>query len=215
VTITARDLAGNEVSRSVSIILDRTDPGSVDQGPQGSDCSLAGQIFIVPDEALASCEIRLDGVLLLTEFDGRSWNASFLLGPGSQHNVTATVRDLAGNIAVLYWDFGTTEMIEFKGQIIGSDGLPISGATITAGNYSCVTDERGNFVLVAPYDIGKAEVTASGKADLSIELTLTDLGSISMTSQDQWPSWIPIIFVAATVTLVVVWFVARRARRRK
>ena len=136
------------------------------------------------------------------------------LDPGTVHSVVVTIKDMAGNIAMFDWGFTTTMLVEFKGQVIGADGQPIAGATVTAGNYSCITDEHGNFSLLAPYNVGRAEVTAAGKTSVSIDLSLTELGMITMTTGASSSSWMFVLLVVAVVAMAAAGYVLLRKRRR-
>ncbi|OPY34474.1 MAG: Clostripain family protein [Methanomassiliicoccales archaeon PtaU1.Bin124] len=209
---TAIDLAGNNISRSINITLDRTAPVLVDHGPIGSNVTLADHIWLVANEPISASFIRVNGVERGTVISDTICRGFLSMSYDTDYAVEVTIQDAAGNRRELAFSFHTTDLAVFSGRVLDEKGIPISGAIVSAGRASCVTDANGSFQLTALYNITTISVTARGMQTLEIGIAESNLGDVTMR-HDGTPMIIlllAIILAACAVLVIVVWLKRRK-----
>jgi hypothetical protein len=107
------------------------------------------------------------------------------------------------------------------GLVVDSEGDPVAGATVTAGDQSTTTDDEGGFEIALP--AGTYTVTAtSGDRSKSVQFTVSEdnsnIGTISLpaeTPSDDLAEWWLIVIVIVVIVILFFLFFIFWKRRKK
>ena len=232
VSVRAQDKAGNWNQRSLTFVIDTTNPTVLAFSPTGGEAQMnAAQVATIAvsfSEKMnaSSMKILVNGKAgNVSTTDGVNFTCLVSLSYDQGCTVNMTAKDLAGNPVGSSWSFTTIKNEGYiEGVLHDANGNPVFNATITLSNgMTTLTDANGHFKF-SNVTSGKylLKITKDGYPSIVQDVTTTagqvnDLGSIKF--QALGTTLDPLVLIAAfvlliTAILVMVVVVRRRSSSR-
>jgi|GEM_PF-2793394 len=218
--IRATDSAGNTATDAVTFVVDTMVP-SLDWTPAGSGVLIDGPIIVSFSEPMSktSVSISVGGITGTVSWSGNvlTFTPSSALAYGSSYTVVVSGKDLAGNELSASWSFITMkDEGTVGGTIVGPDGNPVAGATVTLGNMTATTDGNGRFVLSnvtsGMYDL---KVSKDGYEALTESVTViagetVEMGTLNVRSTSNIGMLIAAAVAVAAVLAIAAFMLVKR-----
>ncbi|OPY33157.1 MAG: Periplasmic copper-binding protein (NosD) [Methanomassiliicoccales archaeon PtaU1.Bin124] len=178
--VKAVDAVGHEAMAQSTFTLDSTAPSVTSYSPNGVVTSLNPTISIVFSELMnqSSVVVTISGVGVNKVWSGTTLTITLAapLTAGASYTVMVNGKDLAGNAMMpVQWSISTGAGQCFvQGHVQGTDGQPISGATVTCtGGQSAQTDVNGNYSFELPPGSYTISITKTGYEPIEIQVELS------------------------------------------
>ncbi len=135
VRVAAVSMSGHEIDDEVTFIVDTTAPTVMNMSPTGNEESTRAVVSVVFSEAMdkSSVSLIVEGVEGTISWDGNTatFRPSSLLKGNTEHSVTVSGKDMAGNeLPGTTWKFTTANVGTVSGIIKDKNGDPIPGSTV-------------------------------------------------------------------------------------
>ncbi len=211
----------------VTVSTDLTPPSALFFTPTGQTESLDALISVTMSETMATFVATVNGASTTVSWSGMvsTLTTATPLQYSTNYQVRVNGTDLSGwPMTELVYGFRTMDApaeITCTGKVLETNGDPVVGATVTAGDQSTTTDDEGAFEIALP--AGTYTVTATlGERSKSVQFTVSeensDIGIISLpaeTPPDELADWWWIIIVIVVIVILFFLFFIFWKRRKK
>jgi len=210
----------------VTVTTDLTPPSALTFTPTGQQESLDTLITVTMSETMATFVATVNGASTTVSWSGMvsTLTTATPLQYSTNYQVRVNGTDLSGwPMTELVFGFRTMDApveITCTGKVLETNGDPVVGATVTAGDQSATTDDEGAFEIALP--AGTYTFTATlGDRSKSVQFTVSeetsDIGIISLPAEtppdelaDWW--WIVIVIVVIVILFFLFFFWKRRKK---
>ncbi len=189
------DRAWRVVTGYVNLTVDAIAPTIVAHTPATSNAGTSDRISFRFSETVnnTGMSVLVNGEVCEFSLNGTTYEVTRTLVGGTNYTVAiAGARDLSGNSMLAYsWAFNVVSGEQSPGRfviggtVVNKNDQPISGATVTIGGQTLITNAHGQFSVYVDSGQQQLHVTASGMEGLDLSLTVTadqQLGHLTMTS---------------------------------